>query len=79
MYIPSKTLSVFDNVKFSYTDDSVISGINMTIKKGDFAVVAGESGAGKSTAIKLLLGILNPDSGSIYLKTTDGKKLNLGK
>ena len=70
---------VFDNVKFSYTNDSVVSGINMSIKKGDFAVVAGESGAGKSTAIKLLLGILNPDSGSIYLKTTDGKKLNLGK
>ncbi len=70
---------VFENVKFSYTNDSVVSGINMSIKKGDFAVVAGESGAGKSTAIKLLLGILNPDSGSIYLKTTDGKKLNLGK
>ncbi len=70
---------VFDNVKFSYTNDSVVSGINMSIKKGDFAVVAGESGAGKSTAIKLLLGILNPDSGNIYLKTTDGKKLYLGK
>ncbi len=70
---------VFDNVKFSYNSDSVVSGINMSIKKGEFAVVAGESGAGKSTAIKLLLGILNPDSGSIYLKTTDGKKLNLGK
>ena len=70
---------VFDNVKFSYSNDSVVSGINMSIKKGDFAVVAGESGAGKSTAIKLLLGILNPDSGSIYLKTTDGKKLYLGK
>ena len=70
---------VFDNVEFSYADDSVVSGINMSIKKGEFAVVAGESGAGKSTAIKLLLGILNPDSGSIYIKTDDGKKLNLGK
>lgn len=70
---------VFDDVKFSYTNDSVVSGINMSIKKGDFAVIAGESGAGKSTAIKLLLGILNPDNGSIYIKTTDGRKLNLGK
>ena len=70
---------VFDNVKFSYSNDSVVSGINMSINKGDFAVVAGESGAGKSTAIKLLLGILNPDEGKIYLKTDNGKKLMLGK
>lgn len=70
---------VFDNVKFSYSNDSVVSGINMHINKGDFAVVAGESGAGKSTAIKLLLGILNPDEGEIYLKTDSGQKLMLGK
>ncbi len=70
---------VFDGVRFSYSSDSVVSGINMSVKKGDFAVVAGESGAGKSTAIKLLLGILNPDEGKIYLKTSDGKEIMLGK
>lgn len=70
---------VFDNVKFSYSSDSVVSGINMDIKKGEFAVVAGESGAGKSTAVKLLLGIFAPDRGEIYLKTKDGKKHMLGK
>lgn len=69
---------VFENVKFSYDRDSVVSGINMNIKKGEFAVVAGESGAGKSTAIKLLLGILEPEEGEIYIKTED-KKLNVGK
>ncbi len=70
---------VFDDVKFSYSSDSVISGVNMRIKKGEFAVVAGESGVGKSTAIKLLLGILNPDLGEIYLNMKDGKKIRLGK
>ena len=69
---------VFDKVKFSYSDDSVVSGINMNIKKGEFAVVAGESGAGKSTAIKLLLGIFKPQEGEIYLKAND-KKYGLGK
>lgn len=58
---------VYDNVTFRYSEDSVVSGINMRIKKGDCVVVAGESGAGKSTAIKLLLGILRPESGKIYL------------
>ena len=70
---------VFDNVKFSYSNDSVVSGINMHINKGEFAVIAGESGAGKSTAIKLLLGILTPDEGEIYLKTNSEKKFMLGK
>ena len=70
---------VFDNVQFSYTKDSHVSDVNMEIKKGEFAVVAGESGAGKSTSVKLLLGILKPDSGEIYFRTTDGKKHFLGK
>ena len=70
---------VFDNVKFSYSSDSIVSGINMDIKKGEFAVVAGESGAGKSTALKLLLGIFKADSGEIYLNTKNKKRYMLGK
>ena len=58
---------VFDNVTFRYAEDSVVSGINMRLKKGNCVVIAGESGAGKSTAIKLLLGILQPQSGKIYI------------
>ena len=69
---------VFENVKFSYSSDSVVSGINMRIKKGECAVVAGESGAGKSTSLKLLLGIMSPDSGRIYMKY-DGGEIELGK
>lgn len=69
---------VFDNVKFSYNENNVISGINMQIDKGDFCVVAGESGAGKSTAIKLLLGILKQNEGKIYIKTRNNEKIELG-
>ena len=69
---------VYDNVTFSYSDDSVVSGINMRINKGECVVIAGESGAGKSTAIKLLLGIMTPDSGRIYMKCKSGE-IDLGK
>ncbi len=69
---------VFDNVRFSYSADSVVSGINMRIKKGECVVIGGESGAGKSTSIKLLLGILTPSDGDIYIKTTHGK-IQIGK
>ena len=69
---------VFDNVTFSYSDDAVVSGININVKKGECAVIAGESGAGKSTAIKLLLGIMSPQKGKIYLEY-DGKALPVGR
>ena len=69
---------IFDDVAFSYSDDAVVSGINIEVKKGECAVIAGESGAGKSTAIKLLLGIMSPKSGRIYLKY-DGGNLPLGR
>jgi len=66
---------VFEDVEFSYNSDSVVSGIDMRMKKGESVVIGGESGAGKSTAIKLLLGIFEPDKGSIYIKTKTGKIL----
>lgn len=69
---------VFDNATFSYNSDSVVSGINMCIKKGECAVIAGESGAGKSTAIKLLLGIMETENGRIYLKGKFGE-IDVGK
>ncbi|MBQ7986560.1 MAG: ABC transporter ATP-binding protein [Clostridia bacterium] len=69
---------VYENATFSYSDDSVVSGIDMKIKKGECVVIAGESGAGKSTAIKLLLGIMNPDSGRIYAKGDFGE-IEIGK
>lgn len=64
---------VFDNVHFAYNADSKISVMNFSFKLGEFTAIAGESGIGKSTAIKLLLGILTPQSGRIYLKTRDGE------
>ena len=65
----------FDHVSFSYNQDSTVSGIDMHIKKGEHVVVAGESGAGKSTAVKLLLSIFQPQEGKIYLKTKNGNIL----
>lgn len=69
---------VFDNVRFSYNEDSNISVMNFRFKIGEFTAIAGESGIGKSTAIKLLLGILTPQSGRIYLKS-GSNEYDLGK
>lgn len=68
----------FQNISFSYGRDAVLDNANLTIDKGDFAVIAGISGIGKSTLIKLLLGVLIPTSGDICLNMTD-KSLPVGK
>ncbi len=69
---------VYEDATFSYSDDSVVSGINMRIKKGECVVIAGESGAGKSTAIKLLLGIMKQETGRIYIRGGFGE-IEIGK
>lgn len=69
----------FDNITFGYGDEDVLSGASLTVDKGDFAVIAGISGIGKSTLIKLLLGVMEPKAGSIYLETVDGGRLECGK
>jgi len=69
----TSTEIVFDNVHFSYNQDSKISVMNFKFKLREFTAIAGESGIGKSTAIKLMLGILTPQSGRIYLKSGDNE------
>lgn len=48
----------------------VLSDIHLDVKEGDFLVILGQSGCGKTTLLRLLGGFLTPDSGSILL---DGK------
>lgn len=45
----------------------VLGGIDLTIEKGEFVAIVGFSGAGKTTLISILAGLLAPDSGSVLL------------
>ena len=56
------------NLSFSYTKgNDLLKGINLHIPKGIYLSILGENGSCKSTLIKLILGILKPDSGLITL------------
>ena len=62
----------FDNVSFSYLSDRKgINNLSLIIKKGDFVVFVGHSGAGKSTVVNLLTRLYDPDKGSILFDGID--------
>lgn len=69
---------IFENFSFSYDNVNVIENSNFEINNGDFILIKGISGIGKSTLLKLLLGILYPKKGCAYLKNGD-EKFALGK
>lgn len=64
---------VLDDLSFAYDRDVVIKNANFYIEKGDCLFVHGASGIGKSTLIKLLLGVYLPNSGRIYLDLDQGQ------
>ena len=63
----------FDNVSFSYNENKVLQNINCEISKGDVVGIVGKTGAGKSTFVDLLMGLLEPTAGNISI---DGKNMN---
>ena len=63
----------FKDVSFSYNnDETVIRNASFKINKGDFVLISGTSGIGKSTLLKLMLDMYKPNSGEIIL--TDEKE-----
>lgn len=59
------------DVRKSFGDKKVLDGINLTVNPGESLVIIGGSGTGKSVTLKCVLGIIQPDSGSILI---DGKE-----
>ncbi len=59
---------VFDHVSFSYEDGNILEDFSARIEKGTLNAVVGTSGKGKSTMMKLLLGLISCDKGRIYFE-----------
>lgn len=58
---------VCNNVNFSYGDNLILNNLNLNIKGGTSTAIVGSSGGGKSTLIKILLGLLKPSSGEVLI------------
>lgn len=56
-----------ENVSFSYARHPILDDVTLTVPKGDFAMVVGPNGGGKTTLMKLILGLLTPATGRVSL------------
>lgn len=63
-----------ENVHKAFGDNHVLQGMNLEIAKGTSMVIIGGSGTGKSVALKSILGLIQPDSGMIYVDGKDATK-----
>jgi phospholipid/cholesterol/gamma-HCH transport system ATP-binding protein len=59
---------VFENVFLAFDDNVVLRDVSFTLMAGRMLIVLGASGAGKSTILRLILGLLKPDAGRIFVE-----------
>jgi phospholipid/cholesterol/gamma-HCH transport system ATP-binding protein len=64
---PDAPVIVFDHVSLAFDDAVVLRDLSFTLLKGHTKVILGASGAGKSISLKLILGLLKPDGGAIWV------------
>ena len=64
---PGGPLVEASGVRFGYTDEPVLDGVDLGVLPGEFVALVGPNGSGKSTLLKLLLGSLRPEVGTVRL------------
>ncbi len=69
----------FKNINLSYGKNCVLKDFNLSISEGEFLTVIGTSGCGKTTVLKLINGLITPQSGDIFIEGKNINDLNLIK
>lgn len=64
---PASAAVIFDNVSFAFDDHVVLRELSLQIPRGSMTILLGGSGEGKSVMLKLILGLLRPDEGAIFV------------
>src|SRR4051812_45651121 len=64
---PGSPIVVFDKVNLAFHEKVILRDVSFTLITGHTKIFLGASGAGKSTILKLILGLLRPDSGIIWV------------
>jgi ATP-binding cassette subfamily C protein len=64
-------------VNFSYGDKPILKNISLDFPKGTFSAIIGPSGAGKTTIVDLITGLLSPQTGQVWIDDRDLAAVNL--
>jgi phospholipid/cholesterol/gamma-HCH transport system ATP-binding protein len=64
---PGGPIIVFDDVSLAFDEKEILRNVSFTLQTGHTKIFLGASGAGKSTILRLILGLLKPDSGRIFV------------
>jgi phospholipid/cholesterol/gamma-HCH transport system ATP-binding protein len=79
MSAPSPHVVELRDIVLSFDEKKVLDGVSIQVEPLDRLVIMGQSGSGKSTILRLVLGILAPDSGSIFFKQFEISRLKRRK
>src|SRR5437762_3800309 len=79
MSAPPPDVVELRDVRLRFDEKSVLDGVSLRVEPLDRLVVMGQSGSGKSTILRLIVGILRPDNGSIFFKQFEIPRLNRRK
>jgi phospholipid/cholesterol/gamma-HCH transport system ATP-binding protein len=61
----------FRDVHLSFDNKKILNGVSFKVRRGETKIILGRSGGGKSTTIRLILGLIKPDSGQIIIDGED--------
>lgn len=67
----------FDNIKKSYGNKTIVEEFNLLIEKGEFLTIIGSSGSGKTTILKMINGLIKPESGKVFIKNKNIEEENI--
>lgn len=67
-----------ESLSFGYEEEHILENVSFTLPKGTFSAITGPSGIGKSTLLKLMLGIYRPQNGGLFAETGE-EKTRLGR
>ncbi|MDX8336051.1 ABC transporter ATP-binding protein [Candidatus Cetobacterium colombiensis] len=70
---------IFKNIDLKFNDKTVLKNFNLTIEEGEKVLIAGVSGKGKTTLLKILLGFTLPSSGSVFVDDLEINEKNIDK
>ncbi|HAS6395095.1 TPA: ATP-binding cassette domain-containing protein [Vibrio vulnificus] len=77
-HIRSETLLDVRNLTYSYDGEkNALEGVSFNVQRGEFVSILGKNGSGKSTITKLIMGVIEPDDGAMYLNRQDLSELTI--